>query len=125
MSVRALAISYNQVAVFLSTLKEPFNNWTDLHVKQGFAWRPGSVSFATLEEVGLVNVEVVRQPVDTQSSDAERIIVVPFEVDDSGRVEIASIADSEPISLPHSSWRLIRHEVPFGGHVVKSKTMHL
>ena len=44
-----LYASYAQVAIFLSSLEQPFNNWTDRHVAQGFAWREGSVSFAVTD----------------------------------------------------------------------------
>jgi hypothetical protein len=54
----AIEILYRQIAVFRSRLEHPFNDWTPRHVKQGFSWRPGSVSFATLVESGPHSVEV-------------------------------------------------------------------
>jgi hypothetical protein len=104
--LRSLEISYSQIAIFRSALQQPFNDWTDTHVRQGFAWRPGSVSFATVEQAGQLDVEVVRDAATTQSSRASRIIAVPFEVDESGEVEVASIADGEAISIPPGKYRL-------------------
>ena len=53
-------VSYSQLSVFDPTLSEPVNNWTSGHVAQGFAWRPGSVSFKSLSESGTHNVEYFR-----------------------------------------------------------------
>ena len=40
-----LDISYSQLVVFQKGMENPFNDWENTHVDQGFAWRPGSVSF--------------------------------------------------------------------------------
>ena len=56
MATFLVEISHAQLAVFDSTLTAPFNDWTDDHVKQGFAWRPGSVSFMTLDTAGTFHV---------------------------------------------------------------------
>lgn len=53
-----LEVDYNQVAVFSSGLANPFNDWEERHVGQGFSWRPESVSFRTLEN-GPHLIEVV------------------------------------------------------------------
>ena len=49
----SLEISYGQLAVFANSLPQPFNDWTDQHVSQGFAWRPGSVTFRSMVEMFL------------------------------------------------------------------------
>ena len=46
-SLGKLDVSYGQVGVFWAILAKPFNDWSEAHVRQGFAWRPGSVSFKT------------------------------------------------------------------------------
>lgn len=100
-------LSYGQLAVFASSLKHPFNDWTDKHVLQGFAWRPGSVSFRSLLEAGRHSVEV--RSVDHLGQvhqDAVRVIDVPFEVPDDGAVEIGSISETFPVSLPSGSFLL-------------------
>lgn len=86
-------ISYGQLCVFDPSLDEPFNDWTDRHLEQGFAYRPGSVSFAT-DQGGeaIVAIRRAAQPPDLQ--EARVAIVVPFEVADSGEVEVGSISSS-------------------------------
>jgi hypothetical protein len=75
----SLDISYSQVLVCAGDMANPFNDWTDPHVEQGFAWRPGSVSFMTLDEAGPMTIVVTDQDrVDPETSAAQRIIRVPF-----------------------------------------------
>ncbi len=93
-------VSYSQVTVFDPALEEPFNDWSDRHVAQGFAWRSGSVSFGTLLESGMADVQL--RFADGRATAAEistRAIEVPFSVPESGRLEVASIASSEPVSV--------------------------
>ena len=103
-------ISYSQLTVFSSDLSNPFNYWTDTHVKQGFAWRPGTVSFRTLVDAGSHDVEVAfvdgAQPLTLS---AVRIIEVPFEVGSSNGVEIASIADGIFVDLARGKYALRSH----------------
>jgi hypothetical protein len=102
-----LSVSHSQIAVFDSALDKPFSFWTDRHVQQGFAWRPGSVSFGTIEEGGRHLVEVVTASEDTQlAADAVRVIQVPFEVPASGNIEVASVVQGVPLSLPAGKYAL-------------------
>ena len=112
-----LDVSYAQIAVYATTLESPFNDWTDKHVAQGFAWRPGSVSFRTLEEAGQHSVTVaIAEHVGSVSADAVRVIDVPFDVPADERIEIASISDSEEVAIP-AGRHLLRCEFlrPRGG----------
>ena len=97
---KPISVSYSQLAVFDHSLERPFNVWTDRHVAQGFAWRPGSVAFRTIEESGrhLVSIRVDSQRVVSKSN-ANRIIDVPFVVPRNGKVEIGSISDSVSIEI--------------------------
>ncbi|MEO7590107.1 MAG: competence protein ComJ, partial [Byssovorax sp.] len=88
-----LFVSYSQVSVFTAGLGSPFNDWEQEHVDQGFAWREGSVSFATLEETGTLHCEAVVADPWRPHPEAERAIRVPFNVAGDGSVEIASISD--------------------------------
>jgi hypothetical protein len=102
-----LDISYSQLAVFWSSLQQPFNNWTQRHVDQGFAWRPGSVSFRTLVEAGTHSVQVeIDDHAGTISANAMRVIEVPFEVPADGTIEVASISDSSQLMLPVGTYSL-------------------
>jgi hypothetical protein len=97
----ALYVSHSQVAVFDRSLERPFNFWTEGHVTQGFAWRPGSASFATLVDAGLHHVRVMTAPAQVGiPSDAIRVIQVPFDVPPSGNIDVASISDSVALRLP-------------------------
>jgi Competence protein J (ComJ) len=100
----SLEVTFGQLAVFASSLQNPFNDWTAKHVAQGFAWRPGSVSFRTLVEAGthIVEVRVVRH-LESVSPSTLRAIEVPFQVPDNGEIEIASISDSVPLFLKPGS----------------------
>jgi hypothetical protein len=103
----SVEVSYGQLAVFASSLKQPFNDWTDRHVAQGFAWRPGSVSFRSMVEAGQHSVEIdVANQVGAVHHDAVRAVEVPFEVPADGAVEVGSIADTVPLSLPAGSFLL-------------------
>jgi hypothetical protein len=97
-------ISYRQLAVFDTRMQNPFNDWSADHVAQGFAWRPGSVSFGTFED-GALEVEVNRKPFDPDSK-AERVIAVPFSVPEA-ELEVASIASSFAIALPAGEYELV------------------
>ena len=116
MKLRALDISYAQLAVFQSALAEPFNDWTDACLAQGFAWRPGSVSFSTIEPSGPIEVDVVRGAPALASSSASRIIAVPFSIAEDEAVDVASIGDGEVLMLPAGSYRLtFEHGLLEGG----------
>ncbi len=100
-------VSYGQLAVFASALEKPFNDWTDQHVAQGFAWRPGSVSFRTIVEDGPHLIEIaIADHVGAIHPDATRSIEVPFDVPEDGAVEIGSISATTPLSLPAGSFLL-------------------
>lgn len=102
-----ILVSYSQLAVFDHSLDRPFNEWTDRHVAQGFAWRPGSVGFRTVDESGqhLVTVRLDAGERDPPP-DAIRVIDVPFEVPPGGAIEIGSISDSKPLMLPSGRYQL-------------------
>jgi hypothetical protein len=112
-----LEVSYGQLAVFAGSLQQPFNDWTDQHVSQGFAWRPGSVSFRSMVEAGRHSIEIdVANHLGAVHPDAVRVIEVPFGVPADGAVEIGSIAETVPLSLPAGTF-LLRCEFlqPAGG----------
>jgi hypothetical protein len=102
-----IMVSYSQVAVFDHSLERPFNEWTDKHVAQGFAWRPGSVAFRTIKESGLhfVMVDVAANEAEL-APDVVRAIDVPFEVPPDGAVEIGSISDSSSFELPPGIYQM-------------------
>ncbi|WP_172627023.1 competence protein ComJ [Bradyrhizobium ivorense] len=109
-------LSHGQLAVFASSLKDPYNDWTKQHHSQGFTWRPGSVSFRSMVGAGYhwVEVEVVNHAGPVQP-DAVRVIEVPFEVPVDGAIEVGSIAETFPLSLPAGSFLLRCEFMPPSG----------
>lgn len=105
-----LEIDYNQVAVFSSGLANPFNDWEERHVGQGFAWRPESVSFRTLESGPHVIDVVITEHVGALSPGVIRAVEVPCEVPHHGRIEIASISESAELRLSPGK-HLLRSEM--------------
>lgn len=117
-----LDISYGQISVFLSTIPQPFNDWTQAHFEQGFAWRVGSVSFATLKEAGKFIIDVlVTDNIDNNSNNSIRTIEVPFVIPENEQIEIASIADSLKITIPSGKYtlkyELLSQEDASKGHI--------
>jgi Competence protein J (ComJ) len=102
-----LNTSYSQFAVFDRHIDRPFNDWTDEHVAQGFSWRPGSVSFRTLDDSGKLSVETSTDArFDPASSTAIRVVRVPFTVPHHGELEIGSIGDSAYLYLEPGEYEL-------------------
>jgi hypothetical protein len=100
-----LDVSHSQVAVFHASLSSPFNNWTELHVRQGFAWRKGSASFRTIAD-GRHAIDVIVQARRDVAPQAVRVIEVPFEVSDDGIVQVASISDEVSTCVPCDTYML-------------------
>ncbi|MEO5326531.1 competence protein ComJ [Mesorhizobium sp. CC13] len=115
-TVIQLEVSYGQIAIFDPSLSQPFNDWTEQHVAQGFAWRPGSVSFRTVGDDGhyCIAIEVVDHagPLEPETV---RAIEVPFDVPPRGEIEVASIADTAPFSIEAGGF-LLRCEFIRPGH---------
>jgi hypothetical protein len=106
MTDTTILVSCNQICVFDSTLDEPFNDWTDDHVHQGFAWRPGSVSFGAAEnDETTIVIDFVRS-VELDPA-AFRVIAVPFAVPGHGTLVVGSIGDEREIEIDAGIYRLI------------------
>ena len=106
MVVFCINISYSQIAVFNSLLANPFNDWKNQHVTQGFSWRPESVSFKTLIDSGPISVEV-RTAETLPSPTGTRAITVPFVCSDGGTVEISSITGGQKTDIQPGSYQLL------------------
>ena len=99
-------MSYSQIAVFNSELENPFNDWTDQHVLQGFSWREESVSFKTLIDAGPMTVEV-RKSAELPILDGIRAITVPFYCPTGKKIEIASIAQGHVVGIEGGIYQLV------------------
>lgn len=100
-------VSYSQICVFDSDLDEPFNDWSDSHVRQGFSWRSGSVSFGAVENEETELEVVVYNSNVAIDSDSYRALAVPFVVPDSGRITVGSIGDEHDLEIPPGTYRLV------------------
>lgn len=105
--VISLFVSYGQLAVFPASIQNPFNDWSQSDVDNGFAWSERSVSFRTLREEGVHQVTICvskeATPINVQTI---RSIEVPFTVPSNGRVEIASISESGEVDLYPGCYQL-------------------
>lgn len=82
-----LAISHGQISIF-DIAHPDFPSWDGEHVAQGFAWRPGHVSFG-LPDCETATVELTTG-VFASSNMTGRLIKVPL-ANTSGRIVIASV----------------------------------
>ncbi|WP_047154055.1 competence protein ComJ [Aneurinibacillus tyrosinisolvens] len=106
-----LTISYSQIAIFNKGMDTPFSDWKDEHVKQGFAWREGTVSFGTLAD-DTCEIEVSLNDEVNASEQAVRSIVVPFQVGEKG-VTVSSILSKQyDFDIPHGIYELLFEAVP-------------
>jgi hypothetical protein len=88
----SLGVGYSQIVVSNSAIDNPFNDWAQRHVDQGFSWRPGSVAFGTLENYARCDVEVwVNAIQDRPDPAAVRVIQTPFQVSSEGSITIESV----------------------------------
>lgn len=102
-----IEVSYGQLAIFPSAERQPFNDWTQQHVDQGFAWRPRCASFRTLCEAGkhAIHLELADH-LSPPAASAIRVIDVPFEVPSDGTIEVASIGDGQRLALSPGMYAL-------------------
>ena len=100
-----ITVSYNQLCVFDAEMENPFNDWNDIHVRQGFSWRHGSVSFGTIDnKITLVNV--VTSDIEPFGNEYDIVIVVPFDVPQHGKLVIGSIGDEKEFRLAPGTYEL-------------------
>jgi hypothetical protein len=103
----SLDFSYWQIWVIDSKLQERSTRWTRKHFDQGFAWRPGSASFLSLVHTGTAQIRVAVQDVAIEpSSDAVRIIEVPFDVPEHGQIEFGGFASCAVVEAPPGRYAL-------------------
>lgn len=114
-----ISINYRTVALIDTDIPSSYNDWTSMHIKQGFSWRPGSISFRTLRPYE----PVVAYPVIVQlarqfvvAPEYLRVIKVPFDVV-TGQVELSSpMSNSWLIPIPPAHYA-IYFSIAIGGTV--------
>ncbi len=99
-------LSYSQICIFLSSLSQPYNDWSDRNFSQGFSWRYGSTSFRALIEDGDHQINLfIDEPIPGIAPNVVRAFKVPFETPD-GNIEIAGISYSTPVEIPAGKYSL-------------------
>jgi len=98
---------YSVIDVHLSDLTPLGNRWTKQHVRQGFSWRPGNVSFGLLSDVGGVKTSVSVESEFALSQDAERAILVPFYVDEFQSLSISDLVNTHEVSIRRGDYGLV------------------
>lgn len=101
-----LDLAWSQVSLFDANLADPFNDWEERHLAQGFTWRPGSVSFRTPLNQGEIDVTVELVDAVRVDPEAERAIVVPFTTW-AGLVEVSTIAGSRVLDVPPGRYAVL------------------
>jgi len=92
-------VTYSQLCIFISNLKNPFNDWSERNFTQGFAWRDGSVSFRCLYENEIHQVNLfINENLPAMKDCCLRAFRVPFTVS-SDEIEIGSISDLMTLEL--------------------------
>ncbi|UFP95893.1 competence protein ComJ [Gloeobacter morelensis] len=97
------------LAVQIQSEEFRFNEWNDKHIEQGFSWRPGSVSFETLSDIGLLAVEVRVEPTFEIAPSAMRAIQVPFAVPEGESIFVGALIDEEDhrFAVPPGEYALV------------------
>ena len=102
----SIYLSYSQFCMFLSSLDQPYNDWSDRSYAQGFAWRLGSASFRSLVDEGKhITNFFINEHVPAISADVVRAFKVPFTVSDRN-IEVGSISSTVPLELPEGDYSL-------------------
>ena len=101
-----LELAWSQVSLFDANLADPFNDWNEQHLAQGFSWRPGSVSFKLPARQGELDVCVDFVEAINVDADARWAIVVPF-TSWAGVIEISTMSQSEVIEATPGRFALI------------------
>lgn len=102
MAVRGkVFVSHSQVVLCQPQLAEPFSDWAQVHVDQGFVWRHDAVSFGTLDDGGELAFEAIIADTWIPHPASTRAIRVPFTIASSGQFEIATVLS--PQSFGHTT----------------------
>lgn len=96
-------VSYQQVSIFDPALVNPFNNWLEEHVTQGFSWRPSSVAFGTLDPDGEIDLEINSDTKVKPCKEIIRAIAVPFTPPLNLLLELATITERHRLQAPDNT----------------------
>ena len=98
-----LELSYKQFCIFNETVSNPFNDWSEANVAQGFSISEGSISVMTINSDGILKVSI-----STDSSildNARRIIEFEYQVKDEN-ISIATINSEMKIHIKKGLYKI-------------------
>jgi len=98
-----IPVLHGQVSLFNRALKNPYNDWTDLHVSQGFSYRRKSVSFALPSATLLVDVHLQSLPA---SELIGRHFRLPFDVEGTEGIEFGNVIDTVHFPLEEGRYTI-------------------
>jgi len=104
-------VFYYQIIVYDGMKTTRFNGWTDAHVKQGFSWREGCVSFGTLDTLPM-SIEVWIDNEVRLRPDCSRAIRVPFVVAKRVQPRVAVVTEERPVAVPLGKYALVFQHGP-------------
>ena len=111
MNTYDLDLSYSQFSIFNAGLENPFNDWTEIQVQQGFSMRKESISIKTLSSAGILKISILKD--DSLIDSAIRVFEFEFEVTDA-LLEIATITDAIQLKIKNGIYK-IRIQLLKGG----------
>ena len=108
------SLVYSFFTVSLAPGPVEHNDWTPLHGQQGFSWRPGTVSFGTIDSDGDPLAYVELSDTYVAPNEALIIIKVPFEVFKEGIIVADPIFNEWAFPIPQGYYALYFTIEPLG-----------
>ncbi len=102
-----LTVLYTQVVVHVAGLDRPGLLWTDDHVAQGFAWAEGIASFGVPDHDGECELQVETAEAVSVDPQALWALRVPFRVPSTTPLQIGTITDMRPVTVPPHEYSLV------------------
>jgi len=105
--LKDVRLTGREVTVCWAAIPSPYVVWNERQLGQGFAWRPGAVSFRTLEDDGPHDIRIYRvrgePPLPPR---AVRVIEVPFLLPVANGIEVGGRLDTRMLGWLAGSYLL-------------------
>jgi len=98
-----LELSYKQFCIFNESVKNPFNDWSEESIAQGFSIRKESISIMTLNSNGVLKISVLTD--NRLLENAKRIIEFEYMVKDEN-LSIATISSELKIKIKEGLYKI-------------------
>lgn len=96
-----LTISHHQIQVRSRDFDEEFCQWGEINIKQGAVIHPGYLTFDPIPDDAFgAWVKLALKEAFKEDPNAQRRMVVPFDVLDPGKLELLSVMSNAVIELP-------------------------